>query len=251
MFAEDRTAALAAGCDDFVSKPFLRDTLLEKIAQHLGANYVYAEALPTPPGRTLVAADLQVLDREWIHQLHQAATLADSERAREWIARIPSTDASLKQGLQDLLNEFRFDLLFDLTVWAATPPTAPKTRPDILVVEDNRVNQKIVLRFLQNLGRNADFASSGTEALAHLRQHPYRLVLMDVQMEDVDGLAATLALRALEQSQPDRPRAVVIALTAGTDAADRQACLGAGMDDFLSKPFKLGDLQQLLARWQG
>lgn len=251
VFAEDRAAALAAGCDDFVSKPFLRDTLLEKIAQHLGASYVYAAVLPTPPGRVLAAADLQNLNREWVSQLHQAATLADSERIREWIARIPSNDAALKQGLQDLLNEFRFDLLFDLTAWAATPPAAPKTRPDILVVEDNRVNQKIVLRFLQNLGKTADCASSGAEALNHLQQHSYRLVLMDVQMENMDGLATTLALRALEQRQPDRPRAVVIALTASTDAADRQACLGAGMDDFLSKPFKLTDLQQLLARWQG
>ncbi len=250
VFAEDRAAALAAGCDDFVSKPFLRDTLLEKISQHLGATYIYAEAAPSKPEREVVAADLQSLDREWVRQLHQAATLADSERMHELMAHFPSTDTTLQQGLQELVKSFRFDRLFDLTAWAMT--TVPtKTRPDILVVEDNRVNQKIALRLLQNLGREADCAGSGAEALNHLREHPYRVVLMDLQMEDMDGLATTLALRALESAQPDRPRAVVVALTASTDSASREACLKAGMDDFLSKPFRLSALQELLARWQG
>jgi CheY-like chemotaxis protein len=248
VFAEDRSAALAAGCDDFVSKPFLRDTLLEKISQHLGATYIYAETTTSLSGREVVAADLQPLDRGWVRQLHQAATLADSERMHELMVHFPSTDTTLQQGLQELVKSFRFDRLFDLTAWAMT--TVPtKTRPDILVVEDNRVNQKIALRMLQNLGREADCAGSGAEALNHLREHPYRVVLMDLQMEEMDGVAATLALRALESAQPERPRAIVIALTASTDSASREACLKAGMDDFLSKPFRLPALQELLARW--
>ncbi len=249
VFAEDRSAALAAGCDDFVSKPFLRDTLLEKISQHLGATYIYAEAATSVPEREVVAADLQRLDREWVRQLHQAVTQTDSERMHELIAHLPSTDNALQQGLQELVKSFRFDRLFDLTAWAMAPiPT--KTRPDILVVEDNRVNQKIALRMLQNLGREADCVSSGAEALNHLQEHPYRLVLMDLQMEGMDGIAATLALRALENSQPERHRAIVIALTASTEGTSREACLRAGMDDFLSKPFRPAALQELLTRWQ-
>ncbi|MFQ3679943.1 MAG: response regulator [Pseudanabaenaceae cyanobacterium] len=249
VFAEDRAAALAAGCDDFVSKPFLRDTLLEKMAQHLGAAYVYAEAAPAAPRRELTAADLQGLAREWVQQLHQAATLADSERLHELVAQLPSTDVTLHQGLLELVQRFRFDRLFDLTAWV-TATTPLQTQPDILVVEDNRVNQKIALRMLQNLGRAADCASSGTEALARLREHPYRVVLMDLQMAEMDGLATTLALRALESAQPGRPRATVIALTASTDSTSREACRNAGMDDFLSKPFRLEALQELLMRWE-
>jgi len=248
VFAEDRSAALAAGCDDFVSKPFLRDTLLEKISQHLGATYIYAEAVTSVPGREVVATDLQRLGREWVRQLHQAATLADSERVHELIAHLPSADPALQQGLQELVKAFRFDRLFDLTAWAMTPIPI-HARPDILVVEDNRVNQKIAMRMLQNLGQAAHCVSSGAEALSHLREHPYRLVLMDLQMEEMDGVAATLALRALESAQPDRPRAIVIALTASTDSTSREACLNAGMDDFLSKPFRPAALQELLARW--
>ncbi|MGQ9867097.1 MAG: response regulator [Pseudanabaenaceae cyanobacterium] len=246
VFAEDRAAALAAGCDDFVSKPFLRDTLLEKISQHLGATYTYAE--PRAPEREVMVDDLQDLDREWVRQLHQAATLGDSERLHQLIAHLSSVDATLQQGLQELVKALQFDRLFDLTVWAMTPIPI-KARPDILVVEDNRVNQKIALRMLQNLGQVADCVSSGAEALAHLREHPYRLVLMDLQMEEMDGIATTLALRALESTQPNRPRAIVVALTASTDSTSREACLNAGMDDFLSKPFQLAALQELLARW--
>jgi signal transduction histidine kinase/ligand-binding sensor domain-containing protein/CheY-like chemotaxis protein len=115
----------------------------------------------------------------------------------------------------------------------------------ILLAEDNSVNQKVALLLLERLGYRADLAANGLEALAALRRQPYDLVLMDVQMPEMDGLEA--ARRICAEWPPDaRPR--IIAMTANALRGDREACLEAGMDDYLSKPILLDDLRQVLLR---
>ncbi len=115
----------------------------------------------------------------------------------------------------------------------------------ILLAEDNSVNQKVALLLLERLGYRADLAANGLEALAALRRQPYDLVLMDVQMPEMDGLEAARRIRA--EWPPDaRPR--IIAMTANALRGDREACLEAGMDDYLSKPILLDDLRQVLLR---
>jgi CheY-like chemotaxis protein len=116
----------------------------------------------------------------------------------------------------------------------------------ILVAEDNVVNQKLALRMLERLGYRPDIAANGFEVLTALRQWHYDLVLMDVQMPEMDGLEATQKILT-EWATIERPR--IIAMTANAMEGDREMCLAAGMDDYVSKPIQVKELQIALERW--
>ncbi len=114
----------------------------------------------------------------------------------------------------------------------------------ILLAEDNTVNQKVALRILERLGYRADIAGNGIEAIEALRRQPYDLVLMDVQMPEMDGLEATR--RICEEWPSARPR--IVAMTANAMLGDREMCLKAGMDDYISKPIRIAELMQTLEK---
>jgi hypothetical protein len=119
-------------------------------------------------------------------------------------------------------------------------------RPHLLVVEDNPVNQLVALGILETLGYAADTADDGQEAVEAWRTGAYAAVLMDVQMPRMDGYAATRAIRALEG---DGERVPVLAMTAAAVEGEREKCLQAGMDDFLTKPVNPEALGAMLQRW--
>jgi PAS domain S-box-containing protein len=118
-------------------------------------------------------------------------------------------------------------------------------RPTVLLAEDNVVNRRVAVRMLESLGLSVDIAVNGQEAVEALTRQPYEIVLMDCQMPLLDGIEATRRIRALESSL--ERRAHIIALTANAMSSDEQNCRDAGMDDYLSKPFKLDDLKRVLA----
>ncbi|MEE9478845.1 MAG: response regulator, partial [Roseateles sp.] len=135
---------------------------------------------------------------------------------------------------------------FDVKAPACERPAAAKpaaVKPDaemaqrhplrILLAEDNVVNQKLALRLLSQMGYRADLASNGIEALDAVARQTYDVILMDVQMPEMDGLAASRRLNQL----PQRPR--IVAMTANAMQGDREACLAAGMDDYVTKPIRV------------
>ncbi len=122
----------------------------------------------------------------------------------------------------------------------------PRRSFRILLVEDNPVNQMVASRQLELLGYRSDSADDGEQALAALARQDYDLVLMDCQMPVLDGYEATRRLRAQEG---DRKHTPIIAMTAHAVKGDREKCLAAGMDDYLSKPFRETDLEGMLDRW--
>jgi len=115
---------------------------------------------------------------------------------------------------------------------------------NILVAEDNLVNQKLTLKILSKLGFDAALAENGKVAVEMASQQPYDVILMDVQMPEIDGLEATRIIRQGMEIQP-----FIIAMTANAMKEDRDECLKAGMNDFLSKPVKLEELVNMLAKW--
>jgi signal transduction histidine kinase/CheY-like chemotaxis protein/HPt (histidine-containing phosphotransfer) domain-containing protein len=127
------------------------------------------------------------------------------------------------------------------------------SRAKVLVAEDNVVNQKVTVRMLEKIGYTADVVSDGHEALHAIFHTAYSAVLMDGQMPKMDGFDATRAIRERErQADPGGTRAphiVIIAMTANALEGDRDKCLNAGMDDYLSKPVKLDQLSAMLDRW--
>jgi signal transduction histidine kinase/CheY-like chemotaxis protein/HAMP domain-containing protein len=148
-----------------------------------------------------------------------------------------------------------YNLLLEIMGTRAAPVSPPTPSPlldeclaehlplRVLVAEDNLVNQKVALHLLKRMGYRADLAANGEEVLAALRRQPYDLVLMDVQMPEMDGLEAT---RHIHAGWPSEQRPRIIAMTANAMQRDREVCLTAGMDGYLSKPVHLKQLYQAI-----
>jgi CheY-like chemotaxis protein len=113
----------------------------------------------------------------------------------------------------------------------------------LLVVEDNATNQKLVVLLLERLGYRADCAYHGLEALESVGRYTYDVILMDVQMPEMDGLETTRRIRQMGLLQPR-----IVAMTANAMDSDRQECLAAGMDDYISKPIQVRELRMALER---
>jgi CheY-like chemotaxis protein len=133
-------------------------------------------------------------------------------------------------------------------------PAAPTLDPDLarrlpmrlLLADDNPINQKVGLSVLHKLGYRADVANNGLEVLQALEQKVYDLLFLDVQMPEMDGLEA--ARQICGRWSPDR-RPAIIAMTGNALMGDREKCLAAGMDDYISKPVRVAELQAALERW--
>ena len=156
----------------------------------------------------------------------------------------PVKVSSLERGILQLLKSEPGESSDDQT---SVVPTKLSTQIplDVLLVEDNPVNQKVALRFLERLGYRADAVSNGLEAGQSCENRSYHLVLMDIQMPEMDGFTAS---REIRKRLPEWRQPRILALTANALQGDREQCLEAGMNDYLSKPIKMQDLSAAIRR---
>jgi signal transduction histidine kinase/DNA-binding response OmpR family regulator len=199
-------------------------------------------------------------------QLAEAMQLQPEMRAIPLILLTSYVDRSyreqaLKAGFSAYLSKpVRTSVLYKAvtatlgSIEAAALPTSsgeftlhtPSEGVHLLVADDNAVNQKVACRMLEKLGYRCDVVANGKEALAALSRIAYDLILMDCQMPEMDGYDATSEIRRLESGLCHTP---VIAMTAHVMAGDRERCLEAGMDDYVSKPVRVDELTTALKRW--
>lgn len=168
---------------------------------------------------------------------------------------VPGVDAEMVKPVRP---SQLFDMLHDRMAERSsrTPSSAPDVEPQapdagrqwarVLVVEDNAANLKVAVRMVERLGYRADVAATGAEAVAMLGHADYDAVLMDCQMPEMDGYEATRRVRGNERGGRRVP---IIAMTAAAQSGDRERCLAAGMDDYISKPVKLHVVAAVLERW--
>jgi len=166
----------------------------------------------------------------------------------ETLARIEASSPTLSRPISPYTLQQTLLAPPETAAAACTAQHTPGTRlrGHLLVAEDNEVNAAVIEGFLEELGCSCRIVVTGREAAQIVRTERFDAILMDVHMPDIDGLAATSMIR---ESAAAGVRIPIIALTANSAGAQRQQCLNAGMDDFLSKPVSMTELQATLSRW--
>jgi signal transduction histidine kinase/ActR/RegA family two-component response regulator len=231
---------------------------------HVGSVAVRAR---TERDHEMVTVVIDVIDtgigipRERLGRLFQAFSQADASTTRRFGGTglglaISERLSRMMGGNVQVRSEAGIGSVFSLRLFLEPGGDTPHTDEPVaavdaaaiaalrvLVAEDNAVNRKVAVALLARLGLQVDLAVDGHEAVAAARDGGYDVILMDMQMPEMDGLEATSVIRTL----PLDPRPVIVALTANAFDADRDACLSAGMDDFMTKPFTLDQLRQALA----
>ncbi|HET6203169.1 MAG TPA: PAS domain S-box protein [Planctomycetota bacterium] len=196
------------------------------------------------PGDSLLSASKGT---QWIRMVRRRAAAAGTGPAEAETLRLarPVRRGALLRALAEACSGR------EAVPDRAGEETFPDERPGrrgvrVLLVEDDPVNQKVALALLRRLGAEAELAAEGRAAVAAVARTPYDLVLMDVQMPGMDGFEATAAIRTCEGAGRRTP---IVAMTARAMKGDRERCLAAGMDDYLTKPVRAKDLEALLVRW--
>ena len=132
---------------------------------------------------------------------------------------------------------------------ASVQPENYQAAAPILVAEDNRVNQRLIISLLEKRGCSYRLAANGAEAVKEFEQGQFSLILMDCQMPILDGYQACLEIREIESRRGHASRIPIVALTAHALPGDKEKCLDAGMDEHLAKPFRAAELDSLLKRF--
>ena len=153
----------------------------------------------------------------------------------------PCKPADLLKAMQGSFQAIRDQKTFDQKIANLDNEFSTLSPLSILIAEDNPVNLKLATLILNKLGYKPEQATNGLEAVQKVQKHHFDVVLMDVQMPEMDGLEATRAIKKLKERHP-----FIIAVTANAMTEDKEACLEAGMDGYLSKPFKIEALKEVL-----
>lgn len=220
---------------------------------------IQQEAMQAKKEQMKTSAGLEQKSHEIIHISHQMRTslsgllgftqfLKDTdltEEQEEFISIIGTSSnelLTLVNGIIDMTPKARTDNVEDVI-----PKTQICEKPNVLVVDDNEINKKLLAKVLENEKLDVTYASNGQEAVDLREQHDYDIIFMDIQMPVMNGVEASKAIRAFEKKQ--KLSAVpIIALTANTGKDDRDTYLNAGMTDYMAKPIMIEDVRKKIAQ---
>jgi PAS domain S-box-containing protein len=162
----------------------------------------------------------------------------------------PIRSKTLHQTLYKLFTNFPESEPDEVLRYPVDPTISSKQRKGlkILLAEDNLINQKVAIRILEKLGYSADIAQNGLEAIEKVKSVDYDIIFMDLLMPKLDGIETTKRIR---NELTNRKNSKIIAMTADTMMNNKEACMNAGMDDYVNKPIRVEDLRELLNKWQG
>jgi len=205
-------------------------------------NPVFILLTPAGRGKELRAGERSSLDACLVKPVRRERLLQSLSAA--WSRRKASADGSGVNCDPSPSADFVHARLNTPQPGIAGTPGCSHVR--VLVVEDNRVNQKVATSLLGNLGIRADVASDGREGVEMWQALPYDLIFMDCQMPEMNGYEATARIRLIERGSRRVP---IVAMTADAISGTRERCIECGMDDYLSKPVKANDLVRVLETW--
>lgn len=208
----------------------------------------------------LILLDQSLIDNESdIKQLRNIATYKDIPIILFENPTLPKLALSLPH-LSVISNPYKLSdirhSLKNLFIRGYSPPKTPKATVEvedkklstlkILVAEDHTINQKLMTHLLGKYGYTADIVSNGLEAVEAVERQWYDIVFMDVQMPEMDGFEAT---QRIHESMTKKGSPIIIAMTANAMQGDKEACIAAGMDDYVSKPIKFGIIKEMIEKW--
>ncbi len=198
-----------------------------------------------------IRADAAFAQMRLVMLTSPAAEVGEAERRTLGIQRCLSKPLRRRQ-LFEALNAVVGDVPPASTdKLPALPAPSPATGHAVLLVEDNQINQLVAEAMLTQLGLSVTVATGGAEAVRLVAQQSFSMVLMDCQMPGMDGFEATRRIRAWEQQSAPASPLPIVAITANAMAGDREACLAAGMTDYLAKPLSAAALAKMIARYLG
>lgn len=232
-------------------------TLRQAAAQNTPYNIALVDLQLLTLNETILTQMILPMLKQQPTQWILLTTMNERQSAQEFLAlgfagylTKPLKASRLFDCLMNVINTPTVDTVEPVQRVSPAPPTPPKPSPSsplkILLVEDTPINQKVSLHQLKTLGYDADCANQGQQALEMLSAQKYDIVLMDCQMPVMDGYQATAELR---RRTGNSQVPVVIAMTANALKGDREKCLAVGMNDYISKPINLEELETVLQRW--
>ena len=262
--------------DDNIVNQKLSAKFLEKLGCTISVvdNGQKALDLVTENHFDIIFMDCQMPVMDGYEATRSIRSLGDSTRANIPVVAMTANamegdrDRCLAAGMSDYITKpFKLaDFKSMLTTWlkaesddtsekgakgtealAAQTSVAEQAAMNVLIVDDNLVNQKLSAKFLQKLGCTVSVVDNGKKAVEHVEENLYDIIFMDCQMPVMDGYEATRSIRALQDVT--RSSIPVVAMTANAMAGDREKCLAAGMNDYITKPFKLADFKGMLTTW--
>lgn len=241
----DKERCIDAGMDDYISKPIQFQILLETLKKWVDLSEIKTSPLISQPSKNITSSEPQQNAQNIAQNIEpklQQEKVSNNYLSTENKVNSPDNTIENKENITTPFPQNKDNIPMNSQDKSAKTPQELK----ILVAEDNAVNQKLTISILKKLGYTAKLVENGALAVEAATKENFDIIIMDLQMPVMDGLDAT---RNIKASAEINPKPIIIALTANAMVGDKERCLNAGMDDYMTKPIQIKVLEENLKKW--